>query len=610
MGDIVKFCSALIAIMSIFSSIWAEAPKVPEELFQMDTIWTVHLKLNAEQFSGLEPKQDDLRGGPPGGGRGPDDFPVNALQTAFLEGRESLSRADFQALAQRWFEEWDVEKQGYLDADVLGKGVAKLLPEISHPGIGGMRPPMISVDFPEVRGDVTVGGETISNIGIRYKGNASYRASKGQLKRSLKLDLNQFTKGQKIAGVSTLNLHSNVTDPGWMNEPIAYWLYREAGVPSPRTAYARVSLTVPGQYDTQYVGLYSLVEQVNKTFIEEHLGSRDGVLFKPEGAELFVDLGEDWAAYEATGYESKNKLAATDQQRVMEFSRFVATVDDEEFARRLGEFLEIDEFARYMAVTVWLSSTDSLLAMNHNYYLYLDGKTRKFQIWPWDLDLSFGKFGGAGEALSITQPWQGKKLFLSRVFAVGDFQRLYRHYLEEFNATIFQPERIAEKIQELGDLLYSAVADESAEKLIKFKKMVAGEEIPQPFERKDTGGGPPNFEAGKPIMPFVEARIASVKAQLDGEDVHGNTQEGAPGGRRRSGHFLGNAFLRGFDGDADDKLTRQEFLSGFDHWFTRWNVDQSGTLTQEQLHEGLKLDFARPQRPPMPPDTSSLDPSR
>src|SRR5438093_9000414 len=114
--------------------------------------------------------------------------------------------------------------------------------------------------------------------------------SRSSLKRSLKLDLNRHVRGQKLAGVSKLNLHNNVTDASWMNEVLSHRLYRDAGVPAPRTAYARVYVTVPGKFDRQYLGLYSLVEDVDRLFATSHFGTRRGALFKPVTPSLFTYL--------------------------------------------------------------------------------------------------------------------------------------------------------------------------------------------------------------------------------------------------------------------------------------------------------------------------------
>jgi CotH kinase protein len=62
------------------------------------------------------------------------------------------------------------------------------------------------------------------DVAVRYKGNGTYNTVPKFGKPSFKIDLNKYVKGQKLAGVSTLNLHSNITDASWMNEVLAYRL--------------------------------------------------------------------------------------------------------------------------------------------------------------------------------------------------------------------------------------------------------------------------------------------------------------------------------------------------------------------------------------------------
>src|SRR5687767_16038337 len=100
--------------------------------------------------------------------------------------------------------------------------------------------------------------------------------------------------------MSQLNLHNSVRDPGSMNESLAYGLFNKGGVPAARTAYAKVYVTVPGKYEKKYFGLFSLVEDIGKEFIEEKLGVTKGALFKPVTPELFGDIGNDWKSYNQT----------------------------------------------------------------------------------------------------------------------------------------------------------------------------------------------------------------------------------------------------------------------------------------------------------------------
>ena len=115
---------------------------------------------------------------------------------------------------------------------------------------------------------------------------------------------------------------------------------------------------------------------------------------------------------------------------MIQFAQLVTSASDAEFAAKLGDFLDLDEFARFMSATVWLSNMDSILAMGQNFYVYLHPVTAKFQFLPWDLDHSFGQFPMAGtqtqrEQLSLQKPWRGENRFLERVFKVEAFKQRY-----------------------------------------------------------------------------------------------------------------------------------------------------------------------------------------
>jgi len=141
-----------------------------------------------------------------------------------------------------------------------------------------------------VHADLEFEGQTFKDIAVRYKGNGTFLESRDSLKHSLKVDLSGFVKEQKLAGITKLNFHNSVTDASWMNEVLSYRLYRDAGIPAPQTAYARVFLTVPGKFDRQYFGLYSLVEDVDSNFAVQQFKAKHGAIFKPVTPSFFSDL--------------------------------------------------------------------------------------------------------------------------------------------------------------------------------------------------------------------------------------------------------------------------------------------------------------------------------
>jgi spore coat protein CotH len=348
-----------------------------------------------------------------------------------------------------------------------------------------------------VHADLAIDGRRFDNVGLRYKGNGTFRnASRGNGKYPLKIDLNKYVKGQKLAGVTTINLQNNVTDASWMNEVLAYRLYRDAGVPAPRSSYARVYLTVPGAPRREYWGLYSISENVDTNFALDRFGTRRGAILKPSTSRVFAHLGDDWARYTQT-YDPKTDLTPDEQRRVIDFCRFVTSAGDEEFASRLSAYLDLEAFARYAAVLVWLANTDSLLANGQNYYVYLHPQTHRLLFVPWDQDGSFGNFGRfrgiRSESLDVSTPWQGNNRFLERVFAVEAFRTLYLAKLDEFSRTLFRSDRFAAQMAEIAPVIRSAIEDESAAQLRGFDSAVAG-------------------SAG--IVPFARARAANVTRQL------------------------------------------------------------------------------------------------
>jgi spore coat protein CotH len=350
---------------------------------------------------------------------------------------------------------------------------------------------------------------------VRYKGNGTFLSSRETLKRSLKLDLNHFVKGQKLAGMSQLNLHNSVRDPSGMNEAIAYRLFRDAGLPAPRTAYAKVIVTVPGKHDRRYFGLYNLIEDVGSAFAKDRFAVKKGAILKPVTPNLFSDLGDDWKNYNQT-YDPKGDLSDEQKRRVIEFSKFASSASEQDFASRIGEYLDIDNFACYMAVTAWLADLDGMLGPGQNYYLYLHPKTQKFLFIPWDQDQPFGQFPRGTqeqrENLSIQKPWTGENRFLERVYKVDAFKAAYLKRLTELNKTIFEPERLHRQVDELAAVLRAPIQEESPERLSEFNKAVAGQTLTIVMGPGFAGG-----TAVTPIKPFVKARVKSVADQLAGK---------------------------------------------------------------------------------------------
>lgn len=394
-------------------------------------------------------------------------------------------------------------------------------------GVAGV----LGLDFGWSSGSVTLGGQRFTNVGVRFKGNGTYLGSLAGFKRPLKLDLARNVKGREAAGRTVFNLNNLIADWSGLSDTLAYELYRDAGVPASRTAFARVRLGLEGEFQARPFGLYVMPEPIDDAFAHDRWGRRDAALFKPVTYELFADLGKEWAPY-ARIYDPRVEPSPAQQRRLIGAAQMVTHADDARFAREFGEWFDLDEVARFLAVTVLLSTYDGFLNNGQNFYLYLDPRTDRFGFLPWDLDRAWGEFPFTGtaeqrERASIWRPWVADHRLLERAFRVPAFTNLYRQHLTTAHQRLFTPARLNARIDELAALVRPAIQEEAEFRAGRFEIAISDQ----------WQDGPRDGRADDPYRPvhqlkrFIANRHRSVAAQLAGTEAgHVFATREMPGG--------------------------------------------------------------------------------
>ncbi len=434
-------------------------PRTSDELFQRTNIWPVRLTFAPDQWKGIEPTR------------------VPPVREMFQNGRIILRN-----------------------------------PKAKRSGLAGV----LGFQFNWVEARLDFAGQPFEKVGVRYRGNGTYLNSLYGPKQSLKLDVSKFEKGQELAGIHELNFLNTIVDYSYVHDVLAEDLFHELGAIGPRTAYAYITLDT-GQGHDEPRGLFVAIENIDGDFAKNRFGTRKAPVFKPVTYDLFQDLGDDWAAYEKI-YDLKTKATPEQQQRVIDFAKLVTHASDAEFARKLPDFLDLDEFAAFVGGHVLLSSYDGFLVNGQNYYMYLDPRSNKFGFVPWDQDHSWGDFGHIGscqqrETASIWSPSTYDFHFLNRVMKVEAFRAVYRQKLEHALETAFRKDVLYPKIDSLARVIRPAVAAESDFRLKRFDQAVSGEWLPGPRDGQAEGPDAPVHQ----IKRFIENRIVSVRAQLDGK---------------------------------------------------------------------------------------------
>jgi spore coat protein H len=456
------------------------------------------------------------------------------------------------------------------------------------------------MEYPWAHADFSAEGKTFKNVGLRFKGNFTYMASANTLKRPLQIDLEHYGEETRFHGLKKLNFGNGVTDPARMRESLGFAVFRAAGVPAPRTAYAQLTLTLPGKYDKEYVGLYTLIEHVGNGFLKDHFKSAKGLLVKPEGLRSLDYLGAEWAPYDKR-YRPKTDASKKHQRRLIDFTRLVNRGDDAQFNKEIASYLDINEFLRFMAVNALLVNLDSFLGVGHNYFMYLRPDTNRFVFIPWDLDLSMASFpmGGTPDQqldLSLQPPHMGQNKLIDRLLAMKEINEKYQKVLKELAATCFTKEKLLKDIDVIEKATKEALAKEK-------KAVEARKEGGFGFGPKGGMGGPGGMFGKSPsLRTFVEKRTESVLAQLEGKSkgyvpVIGFGPGGPKGGfgpKGGPGMFMAKPLLMFLDTDKDGKVSKDEWMAAAKKFFNDCDKDKAGKLDDKALAEGLNKLFPPP----------------
>ena len=295
-------------------------------------------------------------------------------------------------------------------------------------------------------------------VGVRFKGNSSLMStwSQGIWKLALKLDFDQYEadypeiQNQRFYGFRQLSMSNNYDDKSFLRERVVPEIFRELGVRAPHTAFCRVY--VDHGDGSVYFGLYTMVEVVDDTMLEDQFGSNDGNCYKPEGIGATFAQG----TFSEEGFVKKNNEEVGDWSDIL--ALFDAINSDnrignpEQWRNQLEAIFNVDGFIRWLAVNTVIQNWDTYGRMTQNYYLYNDTSFGLTWI-PWDNNeaLQEGKQGGA---LSIGLTEVNSRWPLIRYLMDDDtYWSMYLTYVNDVINGPFEPSKMIARYRYLHDLI-------------------------------------------------------------------------------------------------------------------------------------------------------------
>jgi hypothetical protein len=268
-----------------------------------------------------------------------------------------------------------------------------------------------------VEGALHFDGETLDQVGIRYKGSAGAfigctatngfppSGPKTCIKLSIKVHIDWMDTGRRFHGLKKLQFHSMNKDDSLMRERLGYWLFRQMGVATSRTAPVR--LVINGEL----AGLFLLVEQIDSRFTDARFDDGgDGNVYK----EVWPIHADEQVYVDAL---RSNRDPSTSVARMMAFRDALAGATEADLPDVAAAWTDMDYMANFLAADRATGNDDGIMHWycnvplgqggnpgtcgNHNYYWYEETMRDRLWLLAWDLDLAF-----AGNPLTaLPQPW-------------------------------------------------------------------------------------------------------------------------------------------------------------------------------------------------------------
>lgn len=270
-----------------------------------------------------------------------------------------------------------------------------------------------------VEGSLTFEGTTISPVGIRYKGSigafvgcvagrdwANPSGQKTCTKLSMKVKINWNDPEARFYKLKKLQFHSQNNDESQMHDRLGYWYFREMGVPAPRAVHAR--LLVNGEY----MGLFSLVEQIDGRFTRYNFEDGTGNLYK----EIWPlsNNGQPFSEKEYIDELKTNEDESPTAEMIRQFAQDIVDAKGAEVQTTIKKWMDIDKIIAYAVVDRTIKNDDGAFhwycggnsCAPHNFYWYEEPTTNKMHLIPWDLDHAFANIiAPANPVTPIKDAW-------------------------------------------------------------------------------------------------------------------------------------------------------------------------------------------------------------
>ena len=273
----------------------------------------------------------------------------------------------------------------------------------------------------EVPGVLQQGGQT-------YDVEAEYRGASTQFsnKKSWKL---VAAEPFAYTDQETLLLNGEGHDPASIRDKLVYDLFADAGIQALQASFVDIDL------NGRFIGVFTQVESPDAEFLSR------------TGRNPFGDVFRCRDGLDAAPNCDNEVVADRNMEDLYNFAAVVNRTTDAEFAAAIAEVLDVQEFLDYQAVTIYTNDLDA----THQYLLVSPSAAGRWQILPWDNDVTFRDGNLALDYGTASNPAYDVQVnvLLTRMLEVPQYRRYYGERILELTEGLGSSASIASRLAQI-----------------------------------------------------------------------------------------------------------------------------------------------------------------
>ncbi|PFT58714.1 CotH kinase family protein [Priestia megaterium] len=215
-----------------------------------------------------------------------------------------------------------------------------------------------------------------------------------------------------------IHLNAEYKDPSLMRNKLSLDFFSSLDVLSPQSQF--INLTINGKNE----GIYLQLESVDELFLKKrNLG--DGSIFYAVDGDanfsLMSDLDKKPKTTLLSGYEDK-AVKQGDEEKLEQFIFNLNTWTNTEFEQNIEKYLHVDRYLSWLVGIICMQNYDGFV---HNYALYRNHESGRFELIPWDYDATWGRDVNGKVMEGDYVRAQGFNTLTARLLAVDSIKKRY-----------------------------------------------------------------------------------------------------------------------------------------------------------------------------------------